>query len=110
LQHLPKTLRDSGFNITVVFAGNQLLDVEPGDTWGTGYGFVFDIGTTTIAGYLVDLYSGDVLGVDGKANPQRILGADVLSRVASVTERFDNLSTLQSLILAEITQSMRGRS
>lgn len=69
MQHLPKTLRDSGFNITVVFAGNQLLDVEPGDTWGTGYGFVFDIGTTTIAGYLIDLYSGDVLGVDGKAQP-----------------------------------------
>ena len=108
LRHLPKTLRDSDFNVTAVLAENRLIDVEPGDTREEGYGFVFDIGTTTIAGYLIKLHSGDVLGVDGKANPQRALGADVLSRVASIAERFDNLETLRSLTLAAITQSIRS--
>ena len=40
----------------------------------------FDIGTTTIAGYLLDSQNGDVLAIRSMMNPQTQYGADVISR------------------------------
>ena len=47
-------------------------------------GLAFDIGTTTIAAYLADLDSGQVLTSRAVVNPQRRFGEDVISRIASV--------------------------
>lgn len=46
-----------------------------------GYGIVFDIGTTTIAGYLLDLQTGECLCAESCSNPQRAFGSDVISRI-----------------------------
>ena len=40
-----------------------------------------DIGTTTVAAYLYDLSSGELLNVRSMMNPQRKFGADVISRI-----------------------------
>lgn len=45
------------------------------------YGIALDIGTTTLAAYLVDLTTGRTQDVRAALNPQRSLGADVISRV-----------------------------
>ena len=47
----------------------------------TGTGLAVDIGTTTVAAYLYDLASGELLGSLCQKNPQRAHGADVISRV-----------------------------
>lgn len=47
-----------------------------------GLGIAVDLGTTTIAAQLVDLDSGQVLGVRTSWNPQGHYGADVMSRVS----------------------------
>lgn len=45
-----------------------------------GYLAAFDIGTTTIASYLLDAHTGKQLGTASCVNPQTAYGADVISR------------------------------
>ena len=45
-----------------------------------GYGVAFDIGTTTIAAYLIDLKTGGVINQIGELNEQVRFGGDVVSR------------------------------
>ena len=66
------------------------------DPVGSGYGIALDIGTTTVAGYLIDLATGKVLEKCVKTNPQRAYGADVISRISSAVN--GNLQRLQGLI------------
>ena len=45
-------------------------------------GVAFDVGSTTIAGHLCDLLTGQVLATHGEMNPQIRWGEDVMSRVS----------------------------
>jgi uncharacterized 2Fe-2S/4Fe-4S cluster protein (DUF4445 family) len=47
-------------------------------------GVAFDVGSTTIAGHLCDLLTGEVLASHGQMNPQIRFGEDVMSRVSYV--------------------------
>jgi uncharacterized 2Fe-2S/4Fe-4S cluster protein (DUF4445 family) len=47
-------------------------------------GVAIDVGSTTIAGHLCDLTSGEVLGSAGRMNPQIRFGEDLMSRVSYV--------------------------
>ncbi len=52
-----------------------------GEYTGELYGIALDIGTTTLAMYLIDLESGKVLYVISRENPQTKYGNDVISRI-----------------------------
>ena len=39
-----------------------LIEVEPGDTTGRGFGLAFDLGTTTVVATLLDLTTGTPVG------------------------------------------------
>ena len=54
-------------------------------TPGSGLGVAIDLGTTTLAAQLVDLASGNVLGVQTALNPQARHGSDLMSRVEYAT-------------------------
>jgi len=45
-------------------------------------GVAFDVGSTTIAGHLCDLLTGQIIATHGAMNPQIRLGEDVMSRVS----------------------------
>lgn len=45
-----------------------------------GYGASFDVGTTTVVCYLLDLVTGEEVARASMQNPQRQFGADVISR------------------------------
>ena len=47
-------------------------------------GVAFDVGSTTVAGHLCDLRTGDVLASAGAMNPQIRFGEDLMSRVSYV--------------------------
>lgn len=53
----------------------------------------FDIGTTSVVGYLLDEKDGTQLAVTSRFNPQRIYGADVVSRAAYEAEHRDGMLT-----------------
>lgn len=58
-------------------------------------GIAFDLGTTTVACELVDLSSGKILAREGALNGQARFGADVISRLRAIQDRFENLDILQ---------------
>lgn len=107
LRKLPELLRQSDYKVTVAQVDEQVVAVEAGDTTMHKYGFIIDIGTTTIAMYLVDLSSGDVLDAEGEANPQRPFGSDVLSRISAASSAPGQLEKLQAVTLDGISKVMR---
>jgi len=46
-----------------------------------GFGLAVDIGTTTVAAYLFDIADGNEITVKSTMNPQKVFGADVISRI-----------------------------
>ena len=69
-------------SVTVVVHDRRtVLDVRPGysdEAWGVAV----DVGSTTIAGYLLELSSGEVAAASGRMNPQIRFGEDLMSRVS----------------------------
>lgn len=63
-----------------IMGGNALITVVPPAS--PLLGFAIDIGTTKLAGYLIDLQTGSMLAKGGAANPQIAFGEDVVSRIA----------------------------
>jgi uncharacterized 2Fe-2S/4Fe-4S cluster protein (DUF4445 family) len=104
LRELPGVLRGADFRATSVLIGDHLVGVEPGDTANRSYGLAFDVGTTTVVGYLLDLNSGGRLGVASGVNPQARHGDDVISRVQFATTRPEGLATLQARIVECLNQ------
>lgn len=79
----------------------------------TGLGVSVDVGTTTLAAYLVERSTGRVLASDARLNPQRPHGADVISRLSFAIDSEENAALLQREILAaidEMTRSMLERA
>ena len=84
LQDLQRALRSGGWRVTVaVHDGEAVTAVWPG-FHDTACGIAFDIGSTTVAGHLCDLRSGEVLASAGEMNPQIRFGEDLMSRVSYV--------------------------
>jgi uncharacterized 2Fe-2S/4Fe-4S cluster protein (DUF4445 family) len=82
LRSLSGALRRGDWQVTVsVWMDREIVRVVPGDRC-RNYGFAFDVGTTTIAGYLCDLQSGRVVGTYSRMNPQVKYGEDVVSRIS----------------------------
>ena len=51
-----------------------------------GYGIAIDLGTTTLVIALIDIKKGSILKKYSAANPQRVYGADVISRIKASDE------------------------
>ena len=84
LTGLQRTLRAGNWTATVaVHDGATIIAAWPGFR-DRALGVAFDIGSTTVAGQLCDLASGDVLAVSGAMNPQIRFGEDLMSRVSYV--------------------------
>lgn len=58
-------------------------------------GLAIDLGTTKIAGYLVDLNNGRTLASQGLVNPQVSYGDDIISRISAVIKSPDSSATLK---------------
>jgi uncharacterized 2Fe-2S/4Fe-4S cluster protein (DUF4445 family) len=86
LLKLPTSIRAGNWTVTVTLKDDrEVLDVEPGRSRET-YGFAVDVGTTKIAGYLMDLNTGGLVGVASVMNPQIPFGEDVMARITYSTE------------------------
>lgn len=101
LRRLPELLRSAGWQVTVTLARVcgcfMVTRIETGDTTGRHYGMCFDVGTTTIAGQLVDLNTGKPLSGRSVYNAQAAFGSDVISRIVH-----SQLGGLEQLRLAAL--------
>ena len=100
LRDIPAVLRRAHYDVTAICAEGALIAVEPGDTTDRNHGMAFDIGTTTVAGYLMDLVTGRELAVAARTNPQVAFGDDVVARIGHASDKPGGLSELQSKIVA----------
>ncbi len=80
----------------------RLVTVLPRET--RVLGLAFDVGTTKLAGYLVDLVSGDIIARSGAVNPQVVFGDDVISRISYANEGEEQRRTLQFRLAATLNE------
>ena len=104
LRQMPDVIRGANNRITTVMYESKIAGIEPQDTSKTMLGMAFDIGTTTIVGYLLDLYSGRELSVVSTLNPQTTFGADVISRLTYASHEENGLIKLQSAVVEAINK------
>jgi uncharacterized 2Fe-2S/4Fe-4S cluster protein (DUF4445 family) len=67
-------------------------------------GLAIDLGTTKIAGYLVNLSNGKTLAAKGVMNPQISHGEDIISRITSAVHSPDEGMLLQKLAVEAINE------
>jgi uncharacterized 2Fe-2S/4Fe-4S cluster protein (DUF4445 family) len=100
LRSLQGVLREGDWTVTVaVHDGSVLTAAWPGFR-DVALGVAFDVGSTTVAGHLCDLLSGEVLASAGTMNPQIRFGEDLMSRVSYVM--------LHPGSEADLTRAVRG--
>lgn len=108
LQRLPLILRDSEWKVTVVvWSDDTIICVESGDTTHRIFGYAVDIGTTKLAGYLLDLNTGKVMAVDSLMNPQIPYGEDVITRITHAMKGFKEQKELQKAVVSGINQILQ---
>ena len=71
-----------------------------------GFGLAVDIGTTTVAVYICDLSSGEIVFDDAFLNPQSRFGADVITRIAAIKADESLLEKQKSLLFDAINSSI----
>ena len=104
---LPEILRDSKWNVRTVAIDGIVRWVEPGTATGAPLGIAVDVGTTTVAAYLLDLDSGKPLAVASGGNPQASRGHDVVTRIGYTMEVEAGLSELSGSIKGRILELAR---
>jgi len=111
LKSLSRVLRSGEWEITVsVWMAREIIRVRPGEQTKS-YGIAFDVGTTTIAGYLCELESGTVVRTVSAMNPQVKYGEDVVSRISYHMGNPDGLARMSADLIATInTLIMRAVS
>ncbi|TYO96861.1 ASKHA domain-containing protein [Desulfallas thermosapovorans] len=108
IQKLPQTVRKGNWKVTVSLADikgrTEIVNIEPGWDYKKYYGLALDIGTTTVVAHLVDLESGESLGVEGTYNKQAVFGDDVISRIIYAVEHKKGLEQMQTTIITTINE------
>jgi uncharacterized 2Fe-2S/4Fe-4S cluster protein (DUF4445 family) len=109
LRAMPGILRRENFRGTAVFADHRLIGFESGNTESECFGAAFDVGTTTLAGVLLDLNTGREVAEASRMNPQIGFGDDVLSRILYASKSTRHLEQIHQAIIAaanEMTDEM----
>ena len=78
-RQLPAAVRGGDWSLQARIRASELIGF--GSAGRPTLGLAVDLGTTNVAGFLVDLQSGHRLGSLGIENPQITFGADVISRM-----------------------------
>ncbi len=85
LPRVQQVLRQGHWNVTAAVYQDVdrpvVVALWPGEQTAL-YGVAFDIGSTTIAGHLVELATGRAIASAGTSNPQIRFGEDLMSRIS----------------------------
>lgn len=91
---------------TFIYFNEDIVAVEEGDTTENCYGAAIDIGTTTVAVYIYNLNTGELMITKSGLNRQTVYGADVISRNACIRENPEMLQTMRSFIITTINEML----
>ncbi len=96
LRSLASALRADEQKISLCTVGTELVDVRPAFARSHCLGVAVDLGTSTVAAYLLDLETGAQLATAATGNPQAQFGADVISRIEHSNSNPDGLRQLRA--------------
>jgi uncharacterized 2Fe-2S/4Fe-4S cluster protein (DUF4445 family) len=100
LRSFSPLLRSLNWKASVTVRDAEIIAVGP--VHDRSLGLAVDLGTTKIAGYLVDLETGVTLLAKGIMNPQISYGEDVIARIVRAQRSPEDASTLQKKVLEAI--------
>jgi len=103
LRQLPGALRTDAGRVSLTRVDGTITSVDPGHRRDPILGMAFDIGTTTVVGYLLDLTTGQELAVASELNPQTRHGDNVVSRI-QFAETPGGLTMLQEMIVTTLNR------
>jgi uncharacterized 2Fe-2S/4Fe-4S cluster protein (DUF4445 family) len=107
LRTLSSTLRGAKWNVTVsVWKDREVIAIDPGYVENS-YGAAVDIGSTTVALYLCNLRTGEMLAAQSDMNPQIVYGEDVMSRIQYAIEHPDGLEKLHKAIISTLNKLLK---
>ena len=99
LKELPQILREGNWTVTAaIWQEKEVIRVAPGKR-ETSLGAAVDVGTTTLAAFLCDLTTGEVLAKASRMNPQIGYGEDVLARISYAASEAEGREKLQASII-----------
>jgi len=102
LRQLSPQLRAWGWQCQATVRDDEVVALGP---WPSReLGLAIDLGTTKVAGYLVDLSDGQTLAAKGVMNPQISYGEDVVSRITHALSSPTEGRRLQRLAARAINQ------
>ena len=109
-RELPNRMRaketEDGLEATAtVYREEEIIDLEPGYS-ETMYGLAVDIGTTTVAAYLVNLKTGETEAISSLLNPQSNHGGDIMTRMRYARRNDDGREDLKASIREGINDSI----
>jgi uncharacterized 2Fe-2S/4Fe-4S cluster protein (DUF4445 family) len=100
LRSLSVQLRSWNWECKAIVRNDEVIALAP---WTSHpLGLAIDLGTTKIAGYLVDLSDGRTLAAKGIMNPQISYGEDIISRMTGVIQSPDEGVQVQKLAVEAI--------
>jgi len=107
LMKLPQTLRRMNWEVSVsVRHQREVVRIRAG-LEGKMFGLAVDIGTTSLAVYLCDLNTGEVVATGSMVNPQVAFGEDVMSRISYTMTNPQGAAVLNKAIVQGINDLMR---
>jgi uncharacterized 2Fe-2S/4Fe-4S cluster protein (DUF4445 family) len=100
LRQLADALREGEWAVTVsVWNDKEVIRVLPGKREKAPYGIAIDVGTTTIAGYMCNLDTMEVIDTVSMMNPQCKYGEDVMARITYHMTTPDGLQRMSDDII-----------
>jgi uncharacterized 2Fe-2S/4Fe-4S cluster protein (DUF4445 family) len=102
LRQLSVRLREEDWHVQVAGRDGEITYVS--SPTRSLLGIAVDLGTTKIAGYLVDLENGQTLAARGTMNPQIAYGEDVVARATRAQRSPEEARTFQGLIVDALSQ------
>jgi uncharacterized 2Fe-2S/4Fe-4S cluster protein (DUF4445 family) len=107
LRGLADVMREGNWKVTVsVWQDKEIIRVQPGFV-EKSYGAAVDIGSTTIALYLCDLGTGEILAAESEMNPQIVYGEDVMSRIQYAISEPDGLEKQHKAVIRTLNQLLK---
>lgn len=106
LREASSQLRSWDWKSIAVVRHEEIIAISP--VGSRQLGLAIDLGTTKIAGYLVDLSDGRTLAAMGDMNPQIIYGEDVITRISYSMESPENRDRMRGSVIDAITKMARN--
>ncbi|MDY6911354.1 MAG: ASKHA domain-containing protein [Chloroflexota bacterium] len=107
LRSLPQLLAENESYGAALLHEKCLMDWQGWSKLGYGYGMVFDLGTTTLVGKLIDLADGIEIAAISRLNGQIKYGTNVISRIQYTQNNPHGLSRLHNLLIANLNRIIR---